>query len=222
MTTTSGGWSITASGRDGWADDATLLGDLDTVRTWWALEVAYPQVYVAGTVHNELLVTSDDERAPAAIDAAKLDVPPDGAELDRRDMSAGARHANLRRAPQTPEERILWAAVDRPDEIVHREATETGPAHVDPSRTWRRARRRFRHRRRGDGRCSPRTCPSHRAPPPRSAVAARSCTRASLIEGGGDPEPVLAASYRPRRADEFDEAGLRSAARRQARSGLGR
>ena len=43
-----------------------------------------------------------------------------------------------------------------------------------------------------------------------------------VIEGGGDPEPVLAASYRPRRADEFDEAGLRSAARRQARSGLGR
>jgi hypothetical protein len=206
--------------RDGWADDATLLGDLDTVRTWWALEVAYPQVYVVGTVHNELLVTADDERAPAPIDAAGLDVPPDGAELDRRDMSAGARHANLRRAPQTPEERILWAAVDRPDEIVHREAL--GPVR----RTWIRRGRGDVHDVGFDiaAEATAMLAEDVPVPPSPSEVCGR-CPflhPCLVIEGGGDPEPVLAASYRPRRADEFDEAGLRSAARRQARSGLGR
>ena len=198
--------------RDGWADDAALLGDLDTVRTWWALEIAYPQLCVAGTAHNELLVTAD---------GPDFDVPPDGAELDRRDMAAGARHANVRRAPLTPEERILWAAVDRPDEIVHREATET------VRRTWVR-------RGRGDlhtvglelgAEAIAMLAADVPVPPNPSAEVCGRCPflhPCLVIAGDGDPEPVLAAGYRRRRADEFDEAGLRSAARRQARSGLGR
>jgi hypothetical protein len=199
-------------GRDEWADDAFLVGDLDTVRTWWALEVAYPQIYVAGTVHNELLVTSDH---------AELDVPPDGAELDRRDMAAGARHANLRRAPLTPEERIVWAAVDRPDEIVHREA-------VGPNRrTWIRRGRGDLHTvglDLGEEAVAMLAADVPVPPTPDEEVCGRCpfLQPCLVMEGGGDPKPVLAARYRPRRADEFDEAGLRSAARRQARSGLGR
>ena len=55
--------------------------------------------------------------------------PADVDELDRRDMT-GARRTNLRRSPMTPEERILGAAFDRPDEIAHREE-----AH-EVRRTW--------------------------------------------------------------------------------------
>lgn len=116
--------------RDRWADDADLLADIDGPRALWALEVAYPQLYVAGTVNNELLVPAPDEVVPETIDAAALDVPPDGAELDRRDMTRGTRHTNLRRSLLTPEERILAAAIDGPDEIVHRESD----GHV--RRTW--------------------------------------------------------------------------------------
>ncbi len=61
--------------------------------------------------------------------SADLRLPLDVDELDRRDMS-GARRTNLRRSPMTPEERILGAAFDRPDEIAHREE-----AH-EVRRTW--------------------------------------------------------------------------------------
>jgi hypothetical protein len=197
--------------RDGWADDAALLGDLDTVRTWWALEVAYPQICVAGTVHNELLVTADD---------GEVAVPPDGAELDRRDMSAGARHANLRRAPLTPEERILWSAVDRPNEIVHREATET------IRRTWVRRGRGELHAVGLDlsEEAMAMVASDVPVPPNPSAEVCGRCPflhPCLVMESGGDPESALVASYRRRRDDEFDEAGLRSAARRRARSHLG-
>ena len=103
-----------------WATDAELLGAQRTIRTLWALETAYPQIHVAGTVHNELAVPPDGDVAPPPVDVD---------ELDRRDMS-GARRINLRRSPLTPEERILGAAFDRPDEIAHREE-----AH-EVRRTW--------------------------------------------------------------------------------------
>ena len=105
-----------------WATDDDLLGEQRTVRTLWALETAYPQIHVAGTIHNELLISADAEAAVAS-------PPADVDELDRRDMS-GARRTNLRRSPMTPEERILGAAFDRPDEIAHREE-----AH-EVRRTW--------------------------------------------------------------------------------------
>ena len=66
------------------------------------------------------LVPPDGDVAPPPVDVD---------ELDRRDMS-GARRINLRRSPLTPEERILGAAFDRPDEIAHREE-----AH-EVRRTW--------------------------------------------------------------------------------------
>ena len=37
-----------------WATDDELLGAQRAIRTLWALETAYPQIHVAGTVHNEL------------------------------------------------------------------------------------------------------------------------------------------------------------------------
>ena len=48
-----------------WATDDDLLGEQRTVRTLWALETAYPQIHVAGTVHNELLITADADAATA-------------------------------------------------------------------------------------------------------------------------------------------------------------
>ncbi len=113
-----------------WAADEDLLGDVEGPRALWALEIAYPQLYVAGTVYNELHVPAVHDVAPGLVDAAALAVPPDGAELDRRDMTRGSRHTHLRRSLLTPEERILAAAIDRPDEIVHRESS----GHV--RRTW--------------------------------------------------------------------------------------
>ena len=101
------------------ADGADALGARDRI----------PPDPVAGTIHNELLISADAEAAVAS-------PPADVDELDRRDMS-GARRTNLRRSPMTPEERILGAAFDRPDEIAHREE-----AH-EVRRTWvRRGPRR--------------------------------------------------------------------------------
>lgn len=203
----------------GWAADGDLLDDLDGMRTLWALGVAYPQIVVAGTMYNEVLVTPNETAAPELFDRRDLDVPPDGAELDRRDMSKGSRHTNLRRSLTTPEDRHVGAAVPRPDEIVHRERDD----HV--RRTWVR-------RGRGDvhtvglgiaTEAMEMLEPDVPVPAsPRAAVCARCAFLhpCLVLEEGGDAEPVLDAGYRRRRPEEFDEAALRRSADR-ARAFLG-
>lgn len=207
--------------RDGWATDEELLDDGDGVRLVWAVEIAYTQLYVAGTVYNELLVTAQDEEDPAGVDEAALDVPPDGAELDRRDMRTGTRHLNLRRDVLTPEERILGTATDERDHVVHRETD----GHV--RRTWVR---------RGHGQihavgmgisdeCIEMVRADVAVPPSPSATTCARCAflRPCLVlERGGDPSELLGELYRPRRDEEFDEAALRRSAQRdRARAALG-
>ena len=194
-----------------WCTDDELLGEQRTVRTLWALETAYPQMHVAGTVHTELLIADDAELAPP---------PRDVDELDRRDMS-GARRTNLRRSPMTPEERILGAAFDRPDEIAHREE-----AH-GVRRTWVR---------RGHGEIHlvgahiGRQALAMIEPDVRVAAspAPDLCARCPFLapclvmQSGGEAEPMLAASYRRRVPEEFDETGLRTSTQRvRARAHLG-
>ncbi len=198
---------------DAWATDADLLGDLLAVRTLWALETAYPQIHVAGTVYNELLVTESDQADPAAVDPQVLDLPPDGAELDRRDMSAGVRHTNLRRSPLTPEERILGAAFDRPDEIVHREEAQ------QIRRTWVRRGHGVLH---VVGQQIAREViamihPAVAVPPspsPERCVRCPFLAPCLVMEAGGDATSLLADAYRPRLPEEFDETGLRTSAQR--------
>ena len=60
--TTSGGSSTTACRGDDGPPTTSCSGELRTVRTLWALETAYPQIHVAGTVHNELLITAGCRR----------------------------------------------------------------------------------------------------------------------------------------------------------------
>ena len=192
----------------GWATDEQLLGAKRTVRTLWALETAYPQLHVAGTVHNELLVTADVDTDPPDVDVQ---------ELDPRDMS-GARRINLRRSPLTPEERILGAAFDRPDEIAHREE-----AH-EMRRTWvRRGHGELHLVGEEIGReAQAMLDPQVEVGPSPSPEVCGSCAflapclvmEGLVVESGADAEPMLAARYRRRLPEEFDETGLRTSVQR--------
>jgi hypothetical protein len=196
-----------------WASDDELVDDVAGHRLVWAVESAYPQVYVSGTVYNELLVTAEEQDDHADAVLAELEIPPDGAELDRRDMLTGNRHRNLRRDLLTPEQRILSAAVDVPDEIVHRESDDF------VRRTWIRRGHGEIH---GVGVGIARECAEMlRAdvpvpPSPSPPVCARCAFLAPCLEleSGRDAESVLAALYRPRRSEEFDEAALRRSGQR--------
>ncbi|HMK10289.1 MAG TPA: hypothetical protein VK461_01770, partial [Acidimicrobiales bacterium] len=203
-----------------WTADRDLLDARQTVRTLWALESAYPQIHVAGTVHNELLVSAEVAVDPPRVRAEDPDIAVD-AELDRRDMTAGARRTNLRRSPMTPAERILGSAFDRPDEIAHREE-----AH-EVRRTWVR---------RGHGEIHvvgeqlareawTMIDPDVTVPAsPASDVCGRCPFLAPclVMESGGDAEPMLRTRYRQRLPEEFDESGLRTSTQRvRARAHLG-
>jgi hypothetical protein len=194
-----------------WCTDDELLGEQRTVRTLWALETAYPQMHVAGTVHTELLIVDDAELAPP---------PRDVDELDRRDMS-GARRTNLRRSPMTPEERILGAAFDRPDEIAHREE-----AH-GVRRTWVRRGHGEIHLvgahigRQAQAMIEPDMSVAA-SPAPDLCARCPFLAPCFVMESGGEAEPMLAASYRRRVPEEFDETGLRTSTQRvRARAHLG-
>jgi len=194
-----------------WATDDELLGERRTVRTLWALETAYPQIHVAGTVHNELLITADAEAEPP---------PTSTDELDTRDMT-GARRTNLRRSPMTPEERILGAAFDRPDEIAHREE-----AH-EVRRTWVRRGHGEIHLvgeqigREAQAMVEP-SVDVGASPAPDVCARCPFLAPCLVTESGGDAEPMLAAQYRRRLPEEFDESGLRTSTQRiRARAHLG-
>ena len=203
-----------------WTDDRELLQAQRTVRILWALETAYPQIHVAGTVHNELRITDAEAADPPAVRADDLDIAAD-AELDRRDMTTGARRANLRRSPMTPEERILGAAVDRPDEIAHREELD------GVRRTWvRRGHGEMHLVGQELGRQARAMTDAKVAVP--ASPAPDICRRCPFLapclvmESGGDAEPMLAARYRRRLPEEFDESGLRTSTQRvRARAHLG-
>ena len=69
---------------DDWLPDKALLDDDEQQRAIWAIETAFPQVLVAGTIYNELLVRADDpdrfaEAGPATREAAAV--------FETRDMS---------------------------------------------------------------------------------------------------------------------------------------
>jgi hypothetical protein len=82
---------------NGWIDNAVLIDDHRILGDCWALQVAYPQLVIAGTITNELRIEGQLEAEP----------PTDYLELDNRDMS-GPRHTNVLRSPTPPP--LAWAA----------------------------------------------------------------------------------------------------------------
>lgn len=80
-----------------WQDDESLVNDDMVLGDCWALQVAFPQLVIAGTVTNELLTDGH------------LDAEPPGEiiERDLRDMS-GSRHVSVLRGPAPPP--LAWAS----------------------------------------------------------------------------------------------------------------
>ena len=128
---------------------------------------------------------------------------------------------NLRRSPMTPEERILGAAFDRPDEIAHREE-----AH-EVRRTWVRRGHGEIHlvgeqlAREALAMIDP-DVDVAAAPAPDVCARCPFLAPCLVMQSGGDAESMLAARYRERLPEEFDESGLRTSTRRvRARAHLG-
>ncbi len=108
---------------DRFAPDEALLDDDEQQRVIWALQVAYPQLLIAGTVYNELLVQPDDPDRFAA--GAPGAVGAHANALETRDMSR-VRHpsAMAARLPVSPDaDRLARNAVDQ-DRIAWRGGTE--------------------------------------------------------------------------------------------------
>ncbi len=83
--------------RDEWTANDELINDHRILGECWALQVAYPQLIVAGTITNEL-------RIEGQLVAKR---PTEYVELDNRDMS-GPRHTSMLCSPTPPP--LAWAA----------------------------------------------------------------------------------------------------------------
>lgn len=96
---------------DGWTDTDTLLADDMALRHCWGMQVAYPQMIIAGTITNELRTDGQTEVVP----------PAEIVERDVREMT-GSRHP-ARKSLLSPEERAAWPldAGLRPDHVVQRQ-----------------------------------------------------------------------------------------------------
>jgi hypothetical protein len=215
---------------DKWEDDETLVADPVGPRAQWAVEVAYPQLLIAGTVYNQLLVRRDEVTSPASFVG-----DPAGDGLDRRDLTRGARHVNTRRSPisTVPKEREVLLPGYSPDlqEL-------SAPRSDDIDLLWDRAgndhvRRTFIRRSRARvsrigvdmvrdvldvRRDDVSTSPNPSEPKCSRCAFRKPC---GMLDAGLDIDPVMAAEYRKRTDEEFDEDGLRwSPVRRGHRASL--
>jgi hypothetical protein len=189
-----------------WESDETLLGDTDGLRAMWAVEIAYPQITLAGTIYNELRVSREDVTEPVSADDAADDL---------WDMS-GARHINLNRSPATP----VKMGVQR-DEISGRDGNDhVRRTFIRRARSWIDAIGREMAEQTVQMRDPDIPVPPSPAKP-RCAQCAflDPCT---AMDAGADVDAVLAAGFRRRVAEEFEDDSLRRSPTRNAvRASLG-
>jgi len=97
-----------------WTDTESLLADDIALAHCWAMQIAYPQMVMAGTITNELRLEGQTEVEP----------PEEIIERDVREMT-GSRHP-VRLSLLSPEERAAWPldAGARPDHVTQREGND--------------------------------------------------------------------------------------------------
>ena len=195
---------------DSFADEDELLGDTRTLLGQRALEYAYPQLRIAGTVYNELRIGSDELEGAAP--------SPEPAGEDMRDHSKGARHINFRRVASAIESKYTD---DGADHVVQREGNDyVRRTYITRSR----ATMEPISRRMADDAILVRDpdIEIYPDPEPEKCAACLFLVPCRMIDAGEDPAEYLAVHFRARTDEEFDEEGLRFSPRRQAyRASLG-
>lgn len=192
---------------NGWAEEEDFLLDAQTLSYVWALERSYLQLKVAGTVYNELRV---DVPGGSHVRSTVVD------ERDKRDMR-GVRRVNLRRSPSSLEA----ASTEGRSEIVHQESNGL----------FRRTYvRRSRVSIENAGlhvamQAVDMIAPDIAAYPNPTHKNCSSCAYREpcvAMSAGADARPILAAGYRKRNEEEFEEERLRwSSTRRRTRAAYG-
>ncbi|MEO5884792.1 MAG: hypothetical protein ABIQ58_04670 [Candidatus Limnocylindrales bacterium] len=198
---------------DDFAPDAALIDDDEQQRAIWAIETAYPQLLVSGTIYNELLVHADDPDrfAEPSLDAADV--------RETRDMSR-VRHPSgaAARQPVSPDPEEIAArsvAVDRVDQRagtddVRRSVVRRSRAAIEAA--GQRVARDIRQMIDPGVDIAPN--PSAERCPPCPFLLP--CT---TMQAGGDPDLVLLTEFRRRGEEELDDAGLRHSDERREQQG---
>ena len=195
---------------DEFTDEQALLGDTHTLLGQRALEIAYPQLRIAGTVYNELRIGRDE------LEGAAPSPEPVGEDL--RDHSKGARHMNFRRVALAIESKY---EDDGSDHVIQREGNDyVRRTYITRSRktmepiSLQMATDAFLVR-------DP-DVEIYPEPAPEKCAACLFTTPCAMLEEGLDISEHMVAHYRPRTDEEFDEEGLRWSPRRQSyRASLG-
>jgi hypothetical protein len=195
---------------DNFLDENELLDDTRTLLGQRALEIAYPQLRIAGTVYNELRVGRDELEGAAP--------SPEPAGPDIRDHTRGARHLNFRRVASAIDSKYTD---DGSDHVVQREGNDyVRRTYITRSRTTlepisRRMATDALLVRDPDIEIFP-------DPEPEKCGACLFAEPCRMIDEGVDTTVYMKAHYRPRTDEEFDEEGLRFSPRRQVyRASLG-
>jgi len=205
---------------DDWTPDEGLTEDDEQRRAIWALQVAHPQMLVAGTIYNELRVAANDPdrfAATAAAAAGTAEVARQARET--RDMTR-VRHpsAMAARLPVSPDaDRVAHNAVEA-DGVVWRGGSE----HVRRSAVRRAQRSIEASGRRVAADVRLMTDPdidlTPNPSPERCGACAFLAPSTAMFEGR-DPEPILAAAFRRRGEEELEDAGLRRSDERRDQQG---
>lgn len=199
---------------DNWTPDDVLTEDDEQRRAIWSVQVAHPQMLVAGTFYNELRVGADDPDRFVAADAV---VASGGGET--RDMSR-VRHPSgmAARLPVSPDaDRLARNAVDA-DRLVWRGGTD----HVRRS-VVRRAQASIEAAGRGvagDVRLMTAADVSLAPnPSPERCGACPFLAPSTAMFEGRDSDSILEADFRRRGEEELEDAGLRRSDERRDQQG---
>ena len=187
-----------------------MLNDSRTLLGQRALELAYPQLRIAGNVYNELRIGRDELEGAAP--------SPEPAGEDIRDHSKGARHLNFRRVASAIESKYVD---DGADHVIQREGNDyIRRTYVTRSRaTLEPISRQMATDAllvRDD------VIEIYPDPEPEKCAACIFATPCGMLNEGLDISDYMHAHFRRRTDEEFDEEGLRFSPRRQAfRASLG-
>jgi hypothetical protein len=179
----------------------------------WGFGIAYLQLHISGTIYNELRLDAGRSTGPSADELEAIE------ERDRRDMT-GVRRVSIRGTPLTPEERAGIALSDETS-IVHQEGND------EFRRTYvRRSRISVEAIAAQLGvqtvQMRDPDIPIYPHPSERNCPPCRYLSPCLAANRGDDPGEILAAEYRLRTEEEFEEERLRwSAARKGTRAAYG-
>lgn len=205
---------------DEFLPDEALVADDEQQRVVWAIETAYPQLLVAGTIYNELLVRSDDPDrfAQAVVGASGTEV------RETRDMSR-VRHPSgaAARYPVTPRAKGPDGPADGSDLI----ATDSITDRAGTDRVRRTVVRRSRGSIAAAGRRVAQDIgfmidPDVDVSPSPSPQRCPSCpflAPCEAMQAGRDPDLILLTGFRPRGNEELEDAGLRGSDERREQQG---